>query len=312
MNKKIKVWLIIATCLILAGCIIFTGVMTMLKWNFSRLGADRHETSTHKITEDFTKIKISTITADVEILPSEDGECKIICYEEKKVKHDVRVESGELVIKAQDNRKWYDYITIFSFNSPKITIYLPTDKATALNIESSTGDITIAKGFAFENISINVSTGSIHLDSLKARGLNLSTSTGSINIRDVVCDGRIITSVSTGNTTISQAYCRGLSSTSRTGDIELINVVALGNFSFETRTGDIEFNSCDANEIYARTNTGDIEGTLRSDMIFLAKTSTGDIDVPRSTTGGKCELETSTGDIEVRVVPMLYGTPLDD
>ena len=56
------------------------------------------------------------------------------------------------------------------------------------------------------------------------------------------------------------------------------------------------------NELKIITSTGDIEGTLLSDKVFIVKSSTGDIDVPSSITSGMCEITTSTGDIEVRVV----------
>ena len=40
-----------------------------------------------------------------------------------------------------------------------------------------------------------------------------------------------------------------------------------------------------------------------SDKIFLVSSDTGDIDVPRSVTGGRCEVDTDTGDIRLSVDP---------
>ena len=37
MKKSTKVWLLIAACLVLVGSLLFVGVMTMLKWDFSKL-----------------------------------------------------------------------------------------------------------------------------------------------------------------------------------------------------------------------------------------------------------------------------------
>jgi len=331
MSKKVKIWLIVAVCLILIGAIIFGGVMTMLNWDFSKLSTVKYETNTYEINEDFAKILITTLEGDVEIVPSDDGKCKVVCYEKKKVKHEVKVDSDQLIIDAYDGRKWYDYINFFSFSTPKITVYLPTDMIRSLYINGSTGDIDISSSFTFKEIDvvtstgdvncyasstgeikIQVNTGSIYLNSVKTSGLNLSASTGSISATDVICDGKIKTSVSTGDTLLTDVYCRGLISTSRTGEIELTDVISVGYFNIENRTGDIKFLRCDASEIYAKTSTGDIEGTLRSDKIFITETGTGEVDVPKTTNGGRCELTTSTGDIEIDIVYMLYGTPFDN
>ena len=41
--------------------------------------------------------------------------------------------------------------------------------------------------------------------------------------------------------------------------------------------------------------------TLLICSIFIAKTNTGDVKVPETTSGGKCEIKTSTGDIKIRI-----------
>jgi hypothetical protein len=42
-------------------------------------------------------------------------------------------------------------------------------------------------------------------------------------------------------------------------------------------------------------------GTLLSSKVFIIKTDTGDVDVPKSTVGGRCEITTSTGDVEISI-----------
>ncbi|MBR5272058.1 MAG: DUF4097 family beta strand repeat protein [Clostridia bacterium] len=319
MSKNAKTWLIIAACLVLIGCIVFIGVMTLLNWDFRKLGTVKYETNTYEITNDFEKIALTTKTADVVFLPSEDGKCKIVCYEESKVKHDVKVESDTLVINVADSRKWYNYIN-FSFDTPKITVYLPMDKLTSLNVNNSTGDVDIPSGFSFENIGISastgavncfasasgnirieLSTGAINLTGLGAGSLDLKTSTGRIELKMIECNGDVSITTGTGKTKINALDCKNLYSTGSTGDIKLIGVIATDKFSIKRNTGDVEFERCDADEIYVKTSTGDIEGSLLSDKVFITKTSTGEIEVPHTTKGGKCELTTSTGDIEITI-----------
>ena len=64
----------------------------------------------------------------------------------------------------------------------------------------------------------------------------------------------------------------------------------------------MRFDGCDAAEITVKTGTGDVTGTLLSDKVFLTETGTGRIDVPKSTVGGRCEINTDTGDIKIDIV----------
>ena len=65
MSKITKMWLIIGTSLVLIGCIIFVGVMSILKWDFTKLSTGKYETNHYEITEKFKNISIITDTADV-------------------------------------------------------------------------------------------------------------------------------------------------------------------------------------------------------------------------------------------------------
>ena len=74
-----------------------------------------------------------------------------------------------------------------------------------------------------------------------------------------------------------------------------------GKLNIKRTTGDVIFSKFDANEIYIETDTGDVIGGLLSEKIFNIDTSTGDKIYPNSTTGGKCEVKTSTGDIIINI-----------
>ena len=86
----------------------------------------------------------------------------------------------------------------------------------------------------------------------------------------------------------------------RLQDISLKNVIATEKISIERSIGDVKFDDCDATEIWVETDTGDVTGNLLSEKIFITETSTGDVNVPKSTKGGKCEITTSTGDIYIK------------
>ena len=299
MSKCTKKWLIIATSLILIGGLIFAGVMTVLKWDFSKLATVKYVTNTYEITDDFSDILINTNTADITILPSNDEKCSVVCYEEKTALHTVTVGNNILAIEVINKTKWFDYIGL-NFDTPKITIYLPKTEYTSLSISESTGDIKISKDFTFKNADIKVSTGDIEILSNVTETAKLKCSTGDIVVRNISSELLQLTvDVTTGKVNLTDIVCKSIVSNGSTGDMALKNVAAKEKISIERSTGDISFDGVDAAEIFTKTDTGDVCGSLLSEKVFVAKTDTGDIDVPNTQSGGKCEITTNTGDIKI-------------
>ncbi len=281
MSKGTKIWLIIAFSLVLLGCIIFGSVMTMFKWDFTKLSTVKYETNNYDINENYKDISIETNTADIVFMPTESLKTSVVCREQKNMKHSVAVKDDTLVIEVVDTRKWYEYIGI-NFGATKITVYIPQVEYGRLSVNGSTGDISI------ENIS--------------ADALDLSVSTGRITVSDTTCKSDVKINVSTGKTNLTDVKCKNLTSSGNTGDISLKNVIAAETFSIERSTGDIKLDGCDAAEIFIETDTGDINGTLLSEKVFITETDTGSIKVPNSVTGGRCEITTDTGNIKIDVL----------
>lgn len=63
----------------------------------------------------------------------------------------------------------------------------------------------------------------------------------------------------------------------------------------------MRFDRADASEIFVRTGTGNVTGSLLTDKVFLTQTDTGTVEVPQTITGGRCEIRTDTGDIELKI-----------
>ena len=297
MNRTPKIWLIAATSLILIGGIIFVITMATLHWDFSKLNVIKFEANTHEISEAFRHVSISTSTAEVTFLPSEDGACKVVCHESKQERHAVSVEAGVLTIKETDTRKWYDYINFFSFGAAKLTIYLPETDYGKLTMNQSTGDIILPEHTSFESMEIHTSTGDIFGKNITAGDIECSVSTGNVVMEKLTCTGEISVSVSTGDVKLTDGTCKSFTSTGSTGDVILKDMIATGTFSIVTDTGDVILDGCDAAELSIITDTGDVKGTLLTDKIFIVRTDTGRIEVPETITGGKCKITTDTGDI---------------
>lgn len=319
MRKTAKIWLVIAASLVFVGLIMFAAVMSEYKWDFSKLSTGKYETNTYEISEEFSNLSMNTDTADIIFALSDDGKCRVECYEEEKAKHSVAVQENTLVIKMIDEKSWYDYIGI-NFGSPKITVYLPKAEYTSLFINGSTGDIEIPKNFKFEGVDISLSTGDVNffasaskliiiktstgnicVENTSAGTLDLSASTGRITVSNVICGGDANINVSTGRTNLNNIECKNLTSSGDTGDISLNHVIAAEKFSIKRSTGDVRFDGSDAAEILVETDTGDVTGTFLSEKTFFVETDTGSVDVPESITGGRCEITTNTGDIELDI-----------
>lgn len=322
MKTKTKTWLIIASSLVLIGCIIFAGVMTALKWDFMSLATVEYETNTYEISETFDAISVNTDTADITFVHSEDDSCRVECHEEVNTKYSVIVEDGTLNVDLIEERSAYHFIGYIglNFDSPKITVYLPKDKYDSLDINEDTGDITIPDCFSFDDINIELSTGNvdcypsasekikiitstgyIDVENLTTDTLDLTTSTGAITVGDVTCENDVTVNVSTGKSYLSNVECNNFVSDGNTGELTLKNVIADEKFLIGRSTGDVKFEFSDADEIYVITDTGDVTGSLLTDKVFVAKTDTGDIDVPNTIDGGRFEVSTNTGDIVISI-----------
>ena len=134
-----------------------------------------------------------------------------------------------------------------------------------------------------------------------ASSIEVSVSTGKVTVQNVECDGELNVKISTGKTKIGDVMCGTLYSDGSTGDLIMYNVISVGKLSIIRSTGDVKFENCDAAEVYMETDTGDVTGNFLSDKIFLTNTATGKTEVPKSITGGRCEVNTDTGDIKISI-----------
>lgn len=46
---------------------------------------------------------------------------------------------------------------------------------------------------------------------------------------------------------------------------------------------------------------GNVKGTLLTNKVFITHTDTGRVNVPKTVTGGKCEINTDTGNIKIDI-----------
>lgn len=321
MKKSTWISLMVAGVLIVFGVGLFCGAMSAVDWDFTALSGYEYVTNTTEIVKPFVGIEIETDTADIRFAVSEDGSKYVECGDILPIEYSVEVDNGILKIQVVDTREWYEYISIGITPASYVTVYLPAGEYGSLSIKESTGDIEIPEDFTFFEMDIALSTGDVHVSSnvrneakittdtgditlqnASVGPLELQVSTGEVAVSDVVCEGDVRVKVSSGKTFLTNLTCRNLTTTGDTGDVLLQRVIASDSFDIQRDTGDVSFEGCDAASIRIVTDTGDVMGTLLSEMVFIYRTNTGDVDLPGTTTGGTCDITTDTGDIIITIV----------
>ncbi len=296
-----KGFIIAAIILVAAGALIFAAAFAVSGFSFTKFDTEKYETNTYYLNEDFESIDISAKEADISFKQSEDGKTRVECVERSKVSHSAFVENKTLKITVSDERTWFDHISVFSVRSQSVTVYLPVKSCETLSVGTSTGDITVPDWLSCGDVKITASTGDIRIEGIDAEKIDLSVTTGDIECKNINCKETLSLKVSTGETVLTGVACKALTSNGSTGSIKMDNVVASESFYIKRSTGDVKFVNCDAGQITVETSTGDVTGTLRSEKAFTAGSSTGNVKVPDTVSGGKCEIKTSTGDIKIEI-----------
>ena len=319
MRKLTKFWLVIAASLILIGAGIFTSMLANSNWDIGRMSTLAYKTNVYTSFEQFQNISIETMTADISFIFTEIDCSRVVCYEMEKAPHTVSFDGEKLTIKQTDHRLWYDHLGI-NFDMPEIKIYLPKSNYGALNIATTTSNISIPANFQFESVNISgttgdikcnastsgvfkakMTTGDLTLDNISVGSLDFTATTGKTNISDVLCYGDMHINVSTGKMDLTNVKCNGLNTKGTTGDISMDNFVAEDHLIINRTTGDVRFKESDASLIHIELDTGNVNGNLLTGKEFTVNTSTGRTNIPDNSPGGTCIVKTSTGNIKITV-----------
>jgi DUF4097 and DUF4098 domain-containing protein YvlB len=304
---------LIVIAVILGGVFLTIGLV-----NRSKSGAII--TNTHEIDGTFNNLNIDLATAALEIKVAEGDKVRVVCDEKEKVYHNVSVIDNALTIKVEDVRKWYEKL-LFSLRRMKVTAYLPEGLYGNLVIDSAIGGVNVAEQLSFNNITVDIATGNVEINSnvseiikiegatgnvninnIVAKSVDIDTSTGSVTLSKVNITDNIEIDCSTGKITLTDTTCKNLTIDVTTGETKLVRTVVAEKIKTEASTGNIIFDKSDAATLDIETTTGSIKGTLLTAKIFQTTSKTGKINVPNTTTGGICKLQTGTGNIDIQII----------
>lgn len=319
MKNSKKRWLFLAAALVILGAALCQGAYAAMGYDLTKLNSETLETSSYKIEAPFSQIAIKASAAKVVLLPSEGKDCRVQCTFWKNEPYRVEVIDGTLTIRPAKSPILR--LFRFAFGEPSILLYLPNSHYEQLNIETSSGNMNLPQDFTFSNAQLKSSSGNICMESRVENKLSAETSSGYLLVNGVfckemtllsssgngeVCSGganRLQIKSSSGEISLSNLTCGELEGKASSGDISLTDVLLSGNLKLNTTSGTISLKDCDAGSLELRSSSGDILGSLLSDKKFITKSSSGNIQVPETTSGGVCKVETSSGDIRFSIEP---------
>ena len=173
--------------------------------------------------------------------------------------------------------------------------------AGSLFAKATTGDLSLENVTVTEGITAETTTGDISLTRVTGSSLKVHAGTGDTEVTNSEVAGQITAETTTGDISLTRITCDSLDAQTTTGCIELTDTVATGQVTAKTGSGDICLTRADAATLSLKTTSGSVKGSLRTPKVFYTDTTSGSVDVPKSTEGGLCEVKTTSGSIRLTV-----------
>ncbi len=286
-------------------------------FSLKNLSNTKYADRSFRIVGDFDGISVDVASEDVTFIKT-DGENRVEAHvdEDKKITVDVR---DNILYVRSDNENF----KMFSFGTEEtyIKVYLNSGKSDKdLNIDTASGDVYIESGFGFGNMKVSTASGDVKTLGTKAETFEVSTASGNVYAENVEINGAAVMSSASGDHTVIDSTFGSLKSDTSSGDAKITGTTVKGHFernssSGETgisktttdtfrgdsTSGDLVFEKFDAHRLHIETSSGDVNGTFISGKIFTVDTSSGDIDVPRDEGTDVCEIETTSGDVNIKI-----------
>ncbi len=326
MKKATKVILIVSLCMILSGIFVCVGALSMSGVGFENIFKDNGVVnSVVKVTtsdEAFENVDVNVNSADVQVFASTCDEWKVESTEYDKVHYQVEVKDDTLVIRRVDERKWYEHIGIdLSFISENVKIYLPEKMFESIELKSTSGSVTVNEGLTCESLVAKSTSGAVRVYSVTAEDvitakttsgqvsvaevftgkLEASSTSGRVNVSNIEQINTVVINATSGKIEATDINCREFTAENVSGGVLCSGVIAQDNINAESTSGSIKILRSDAETLNLKSTSGSIRGTLLSDKIFIADSSSGSVKVPQTTQGGICKAKTTSGSIDITI-----------
>lgn len=172
MKKSGKILLITGLISTVLGlCLMGAGVLAA-DAQFDKIFSDNRSRHKTALQPDFESIDIKSAIDSVELLASEDGTCFAELYEGDRTSYDISIQNSKLTIRFNENKKWYDYITIHYTTPHSLKVFLPKSSYQKITIDTGVGDIKIDRSLQIKEMDIRTGVGNITVPKAKLSDLN--------------------------------------------------------------------------------------------------------------------------------------------
>lgn len=171
----------------------------------------------------------------------------------------------------------------------------------SLKVAGSSGGIEVASICVDGDMEVRSNSGGIQISDVECKGISAKGSSGSIRLSSIVAKENLDVNGTSGSIHLSDVECAHATVENSSGSIKCSNVIASGDMRLENNSGGISLDACDATNLKLSATSGSIRGSLLSPKNFIADATSGSVDVPESTSGGVCEVSTTSGSIQIRV-----------
>ncbi|ASK61931.1 hypothetical protein CFK37_07040 [Virgibacillus phasianinus] len=282
-----------------------TGVvieMALFGLNKNAVQIDQKELVRGELIE---SLNISTSSADIELLSGNNNEIGILLQGEmsEKLAEDyefkINQKMNRLDISFKTNNRSSGFQFGSSYSDVKLQITLPEKVYNDVQVQTSSGDITINNVYA-GTLSSRSSSGDQTISGLKIRErLFVKSSSGDIEAKDSYAGGAKF-HASSGSIKLKEIVCNETTLETSSGDAVYQNETISGSLTCKASSGDVTVHvdqlpesigmECRANSGGIKVNIDGLEVKEKTDHLLIAS---------KGTEGSKVHCRTSSGDIKV-------------
>ncbi|WMJ79846.1 DUF4097 family beta strand repeat-containing protein [Clostridium sp. MB40-C1] len=248
------------------------------------------------------KIDVDSDSADVNIVSEERKDIKVKFEKAKDSKKanynlNVAVNNNSLDIKASNNKKLLNIISLGDTEKVTITIYLPKNYNKNLNVDTSLGSIDL-KDIKLDNVICELGLGSMNITNVQAENFKCNNKNGKI------IANKLYTNSTTINASLGKAILKeftgALEMDMGNGSADISYVKLNNNVNIKQSLGDVDISLPKNAEFYLDADTklgdlqcdfpvtiqgnvkdeGKLEGVVKADKYkVIIKNSNGDINI---------------------------------
>ena len=236
MRRSKKIAILTACALIIVGFVLALSALIVMKFDLSRLNTLDYHTATYPIQESFSAIQVDVTDCDVQLLPSQDGTCRVECPESRTSHYAVEVKQGVLTVSQNDTGAWYNHVGIY-LGPVELTIYLPQDQYERLSVDSLSGTVSVPDNFSFDNLQVYTTSGSVYLAAQVTEEVCVDTVSGELELTGTQPQALRLQSTS-GNVTLTDCDAKAIHIETISGNVSAA-LTSSKTFSVQTVSGDV-------------------------------------------------------------------------